>query len=51
MVNEKTLAIPGLVLLGMAELVYCYFSATPPQSTGIIAAALAGLVGNSMVGK
>ena len=47
--DEKSIAIPGLVLLGIAELVYCFFSGQTPQNVGIIAAALAGLVGNSMV--
>lgn len=49
--NEKTIAIPGLVLLGIAELAYCFFSGQTPQNIGIIAAALAGLVGNSIAEK
>ena len=47
--NDKALAIPCLAILAVAEFVYAYFAHTPPQTTTIIATAMAALVSGSSI--
>lgn len=42
--DDKTIGIVALVLLGAGEFLYCYFAATTPLHTGTIIGAVAGFV-------
>ena len=49
--DDKTRGIIALLMLGVAELTYCYFAKAMPVHTGTIAGAIAGFVtGNAING-
>lgn len=47
--NEKVIAISALVLLGIAEFIFCFFANQQTQNIGIVVGSLAGLVGNTVI--